>query len=103
MAIRPVDLKQATGSAASIYEAIVVISKRARQINDQLRDDLSRRLADVINPNEDDNDIMNFDQLAISREFDRIPKPTFLALEEVLEGKVSHRYKEIEVTEEDED
>lgn len=103
MAIRPVDLKQATGPAASIYEAIVVISKRARQINDQLRDDLNRRLADVINPNDDDNDIMNFDQLAISREFDRIPKPTFLALEEMLDGKLKFRYREVEKLNEDED
>jgi DNA-directed RNA polymerase subunit K/omega len=46
---------------------------------------------------------MNFDQLAISREFDRIPKPTFLALEEMLDGKLKFRYREVEKLNEDED
>lgn len=96
MPIRPVDLKQATGRATSIYEAIVVMSRRARQINDELKDNLHRRLETVASLNEDgDGEVTNFDQLEISREFDRFPKPTFLALDEMLDGELDYKYKDI--------
>ncbi|HVK37600.1 MAG TPA: DNA-directed RNA polymerase subunit omega [Candidatus Kapabacteria bacterium] len=94
MPIRPVDLKQATGGATSIYEAIVVMSRRARQINDELKENLSRRLESVMSTGDEEGDITNFDQLEISREFDRIPKPTFLALDEMLDGEIEHRYRD---------
>jgi DNA-directed RNA polymerase subunit K/omega len=94
MPIRPVDLKQATGDATSIYEAIVIMSRRARQINDELKENLSRRLESVMSSGDEEGDITNFDQLEISREFDRIPKPTFLALDEMLDGEIEHRYRD---------
>lgn len=94
MPIRPVDLKQATGGATSIYEAIVIMSRRARQINDELKENLSRRLESVMSSGDEEGDITNFDQLEISREFDRIPKPTFLALDEMLDGEITHRYRD---------
>ncbi|MBC8144050.1 MAG: DNA-directed RNA polymerase subunit omega [bacterium] len=94
MPIRPVDLKQATGEATSIYEAIVVMSRRARQINDELKENLSRRLESVMSSGDEEGDITNFDQLEISREFDRIPKPTFLALDEMLDGEITFRYRD---------
>ncbi|MBS1912003.1 MAG: DNA-directed RNA polymerase subunit omega [Bacteroidetes bacterium] len=95
MPIRPVDLKQATGKATSLYEAIVIMSRRARQINDELKDSLHRRLETVASLNEDgDGEVTNFDQLEISREFDRFPKPTFLALDEMLDGELEFKYKE---------
>jgi DNA-directed RNA polymerase subunit K/omega len=97
MPIRPVDLKQATGSATSLYEAIVIMSRRARQINDELKDNLQRRLESVITPGDDEGEITNFDQLEISREFDRIPKPTFLALDEMLDSEIEYRYRDEEV------
>lgn len=95
MPIRPVDLKQATGEASSIYEAIVVMSRRARQINDELKDSLHRRLETVASLNEEgDGEVTNFDQLEISREFDRFPKPTFLALDEMLDGELEFKYRD---------
>jgi DNA-directed RNA polymerase subunit K/omega len=94
MPIRPVDLKQATGDATSIYEAIVIMSRRARQINDELKDHLHRRLETVASQTDDDAEITNYDQLEISREFDRFPKPTFLALDEMLDGEIEFRYRD---------
>jgi DNA-directed RNA polymerase subunit K/omega len=95
MPIRPVDLKQATGKATSIYEAIVVMSRRARQINDELKESLHRRLETVASLSEEgEGEVTNFDQLEISREFDRFPKPTFLALDEMLDGELEFRYRE---------
>ena len=95
MPIRPVDLKQITGEASSLYEAIVVMSKRARQINDEVKQNLDMQLETVMAQFEDDQEMANNpDQLAISKDFDRIPKPTFLAIDEMLDGEVAHRYRD---------
>jgi DNA-directed RNA polymerase subunit K/omega len=95
MPIRPVDLKDVTGEASSLYEAIVVMSKRARQINDELKQNLDMRLEDVIAQFEDEQEMTNNpDQLAISKDFDRIPKPTFLAIDEMLDGEIEFRYRD---------
>ncbi len=95
MPIRPVDLKDVTGEASSVYEAIVVMSKRARQINDELKQNLDMRLEDVIAQFEEEQEMTNNpDQLAISKDFDRIPKPTFLAIDEMLDGEIAFRYRD---------
>lgn len=95
MPIRPVDLKDVTGEASSLYEAIVVMSKRARQINDELKQNLDMRLEDVIAQFEDEQEMTNNpDQLAISKDFDRIPKPTFLAIDEMLDSEIDFRYRD---------
>lgn len=95
MPIRPVDLKEVTADASSVYEAIVIMSRRARQINDELKQNLDMRLEDVIAHGDDDQEMTNNpDQLMISKEFDRIPKPTFLAIDEMLDGEIVHRYRD---------
>ena len=37
MEITPVDLREIDKKAANVYEAIIVASKRARQINDDIK------------------------------------------------------------------
>lgn len=94
MPIRPVDLKEVTADASSVYEAIVIMSRRARQINDELKQNLDVRLEEVMAHTDDDQEMTNNpDQLLISKEFDRIPKPTFLAIDEMLDGEIRHRYR----------
>ena len=95
MPIRPVDLKDVTADASSLYEAIVIMSKRARQINDELKQNLDMRLEEVVSQFEDEQEMTdNPDQIAISKEFDKIPKPTFLAIDEMLDGEIEHRYRD---------
>ncbi|MCE2504659.1 MAG: DNA-directed RNA polymerase subunit omega [Chlorobi bacterium] len=95
MPIRPVDLRDITGDVSSLYEAIVIMSKRARQINDELKQNLDMQLEEVVTQYEDEQEMTdNPDQIAISKEFDKIPKPTFLAIDEMLDREVEHRYRD---------
>jgi DNA-directed RNA polymerase subunit K/omega len=87
--------------AGNIYEAIIVSAKRSRQIHDDLKIELSQRLETLKALNttpepEDDSEvtIANPDQLKISLEFEKRPKPTETAVEEVRRKKVPFRYKE---------
>lgn len=74
-------------SKGSIYQSIVAMGFRARQINDDIKFELNTRMADVI-PTNDESETINYDQLSISKEFDRLPKPTFLAMREIYEEKL---------------
>jgi DNA-directed RNA polymerase omega subunit len=101
VAIKPVNLHDFFKNVGNIYEAIVVTSKRARQIHDEIKIELSQRLETIKQltstteaEEEMDNAAANPDQLKISLEFEKRPKPTDIALEEVSHGKIQRRYKE---------
>ena len=104
MAIKPVDMANYFGKIGNLYEGVVVTAKRARQIHDELKIELRSRLetlqqiSAVTTEVEDDSDpVANPDQLKISLEFEKRPKPADLALDEVVQGKIVKRYKEVEV------
>lgn len=100
MAVKPVDLNQLESKAANIYEAIVIASKRARQINEELKIEFNKRIEMIqgITMSEQTDETaepeINPDQIKIAREFERMPKPTEIALDELMNGKLQHRYKE---------
>lgn len=100
MAVKPVDLNQLESKAANIYEAIVIASKRARQINEELKIEFNKRIEMIqgITMSEQTEETaepeINPDQIKIAREFERMPKPTEIALDELMNGKLQHRYKE---------
>lgn len=86
----PVVIRTQASNEGSIYEAIVAMGVRSRQINDDIKVQLQARMAHI-NPLDDDNEFGNYDQLEISKEFDKYPKPTLLAMNEL--GTGSLRYK----------
>ena len=101
MAVKPVAMHEFLEQAGNIYEAIIIAAKRARQIHDDMKIELTQQLETLKALNatpepEDDSDvtIANPDQLKISLEFEKRPKATEVALNEVKEKKVPHRYKE---------
>ena len=101
MAIKPVDMANYFGTIGNLYEGVVVTAKRARQIHDELKIELRQRLetlqqiSAVTTEVEDDSDpVANPDQLKISLEFEKRPKPADLALEEVVKGTIRKSYKE---------
>lgn len=85
--VNPVKVRMKESAKGSIYQSIVAMGFRARQINDYIKQELNERMADIV-PTPDDSDTVNFDQISISREFDRIPKPTFLAMKEIFDEKL---------------
>jgi len=79
-------IKAPTGN---IYKAIKIIGKRAEQINLELKEELKKKLKEF----ETDSDSLaeifeNKEQIDISRFYERLPKPTAIALQEWLEGKI---------------
>lgn len=99
MPIKPIDIEELTSKAKNVHEAIVAMSKRARQINEEMKIEFNRRI-EMFAPKtetetEGENDI-NPDQLKVSLEFEKRPKPTDIALDELLHEQLEWRYKETE-------
>ena len=93
MAIKTVDLSKFEEGTENIYEATVIASKRARQINDETRIEVSQRLEPVLMKETDEDSGTNQDKLNLSVEFEKRMKPTIQATSELAEGKLSFRYK----------
>lgn len=82
--------------ADNIYEAIIVLAKRARQINDEQKQLLHQEV-------EEDYDDYDEGLLEIkpNEDYVKLPKPTTIALEEFLNGKIEFGYKQREESAED--
>jgi DNA-directed RNA polymerase subunit K/omega len=101
VAVKPIAMHEFLDQAGNIYEAIIVAAKRSRQIHDDLKIELTQQLETIKALNttpetEDDSEVItaNPDQLKISLEFEKRPKPTETAINEVREKKVPYRYRE---------
>lgn len=88
--VNPVVVRAEESSKGSIYQSIVAMGMRARQVNDQIKTQISERMADVI-IDTDENEGPNADQIAISKEFDKLAKPTFIAMKEMIGGQIHFR------------
>ena len=94
MAIKPVSLRKMEEKAKNIYEAVVVMSKRARQINQE-------RFEEQVIEESEELELDVLDELPDIKPEDYVEKEkvTTMAMDEFLEGKVNWRV--LEDTEED--
>jgi DNA-directed RNA polymerase subunit K/omega len=76
----------------NIYESVVVMAKRANQISAEIKEELNGRLQEFQVPTDSLEEIFeNREQIELSKHYERLPKPTIVAEEEFLEGKIYHR------------
>ena len=97
------DLCKDTGN---IYESVAIIAKRANQISIQIKEDLSKKLAEFASYNDSLEEVFeNREQIEISRYYEKLPTPTLLATQEFIENQVYWRdpqkdqQREFELTE----
>lgn len=89
-----IDLANETGN---VYESISIISKRARQISTKMKEELGQKLSEFATKEDNLEEIFeNREQIEISKYYERMPKPSTLAVEEFTEGKVYFRKPEAE-------
>jgi len=75
-----VELEKETGN---IYETIAILAKRANQINVDLKEELTQKLAEFASTTDNLEEIFeNREQIEISRFYERLPKPAAMAIDE---------------------
>ncbi len=91
------DKNEIEAPTKNIYEAISIIAKRANQINADLKKELVDKLDEFATYNDSLEEVFeNKEQIEVSKFYERLPKPTALAVEEWLNDKVYFRTPETE-------
>lgn len=97
------DLRELDINTGNIYETVAVLAKRANQISAEMREELTGKLAEFASTTDNLEEIFeNREQIEISKYYERLPKPTLIAINEYLENKIYFRNpsKETEGTQE---
>jgi len=75
--------------AENIYEAVVLASKRANQISVEIKEELNKKLEEFANYTDNLEEVFeNREQIEISKFYERLPKPSLMALEELEHDKI---------------
>ena len=86
------DVRELDKTTDNIYESIVIISKRANQIANNLKEELHGKLAEFASSNDNLEEVFeNREQIEISKHYERMPKPSLIAVDEFLHNKVYYR------------
>ncbi|MFP5470986.1 MAG: DNA-directed RNA polymerase subunit omega [Bacteroidia bacterium] len=90
-----VELENLTGN---IYETLTAISKRANQLNVELKEELHQKLEEFSSHTDNLEEIFeNREQIEVSKFYERLPKPVAMAIEEFEKDKVFTKYPETEI------
>ena len=94
------DMRDFEAGTDNTFETIAIIAKRANQIGADIKEELNSKLAEFATSSDNLEEIFeNREQIEISKFYERLPKPSALAIQEMLEGKVYHRNPLLDVEE----
>ena len=75
----------------NIYETVMIIAKRANQIAQETKQELEAKLQEFAVYTDDQQEMVeNEEQIEISRQYERMPKPTLIAAKEYEDGELYH-------------
>lgn len=91
MSIRTQDIQKIAIEVGNVYEAVAIASKRARQVSAGIKSELQERLSYYDGfDRELEEKRMNEDQARISMEYEKKPKPTEVALMNLVNHELTY-------------
>ncbi len=87
------DINRLSENTGNIYETVKIIGKRANQISVEIKSDLEKKLQEFSSNNIDNLEEVfeNREQIEVSKYYEKLPKPTLLAIQEYIEDKTYYR------------
>ena len=86
------NLSELAKPTGNIYETVMIIAKRANQISANVKQELSQKLEEFSNYADTlEETFENREQIEISKHYERLPKPTLVAIEEFRNGEIYYR------------
>ncbi|HWY11818.1 MAG TPA: DNA-directed RNA polymerase subunit omega [Bacteroidia bacterium] len=86
------DIRRFDNVTGNIYEAVSIMSKRANQISTEMKEELSAKLQEFSSHSDNLEEIFeNREQIEISKFYEKLPKPSLIAVQEFLEEKIYYR------------
>ena len=81
-----IDLGSKTGN---IFKSLAVVARRSYQINSEMKDELINKLEEFATNNDQLEEVFeNTEQIAVSRYYERLPKPWAIALKELMQEEI---------------
>tara|TARA_B100000902_G_scaffold395817_1_gene455243 strand:- start:3851 stop:4207 length:357 start_codon:yes stop_codon:yes gene_type:complete len=79
------DLINISSKTGNLYKSLNVVAKRSKQINRVLKDELVNKLEEFATNNDQLEEIFeNSEQIAVSKYYEKLPKPYSIALKELM-------------------
>ena len=95
------NLRELENETGSIYESIMIISKRANQIAMDIKEDLVRESEQFVSTMDNLEEVFeNREQIEIAKYFEHLPKPTLIAVQEYINDEIYIRNPNKEESEE---
>ena len=89
------NLDMMTKDTGNIYETVIVVSRRANQISVEIKQELNKKLEEFASYSDNLEEVFeNREQIEISKFYERLPKPSLIALQELEENKIFFRNPE---------
>lgn len=86
------DLSELAAPTGNIYESVVIMAKRSNQIAADVKQELSAKLEEFSNFADTlEETFENREQIEISRHYEKLPKPTLVAIKEFQNGEIYYR------------
>ena len=87
------DVHRLASPTQNVYEALVVITKRSRQLSVELKHELHNKLEEFAVSSDTIEEVSeNKEQIEISKFYERLPNPAIIATEEFLSGELAYRH-----------
>jgi DNA-directed RNA polymerase subunit K/omega len=81
-----------TTDTTNTYETVIIVARRANQIAVEMKQELNKKLEEFASYTDNLEEVFeNREQIEISKFYERLPKPTLIALQELEEDKIFWR------------
>jgi DNA-directed RNA polymerase subunit K/omega len=81
-----------TKGTGNVYETVIIVARRSNQISVEMKQELNNKLEEFASYSDNLEEVFeNREQIEISKFYERLPKPTLIALQELEEGKIFFR------------
>ncbi len=83
------DMNSMCESTGNVYETVKIIGKRANQINVMIREEIDQKMEEFTTVADNLEEVFeNREQIEVSRFYEKLPKPTLIATQELLDNKL---------------
>ncbi|MBQ1730613.1 MAG: DNA-directed RNA polymerase subunit omega [Bacteroidales bacterium] len=90
------DVVEMADKTGNVYESVVICSKMADQVNADIRKELYKKLEEFSSFNDNLEEIHeNREQIEVSKYYEKLPKPTNIAIEEFMNDNVYYTNQDI--------
>lgn len=86
------DITELSARTGNIYETVRILGKRSNQISIEMKQDLDAKLLEFASYSDNLEEVFeNHEQIEISRFYEKLPKPTLIAIDELEHGEIYSR------------